>query len=71
MPSHEGLSLEVVKDHFFNLDLIFTLFIASPFCNLSFYYKLAEVPGVPRGILKIQFKQKLVIYLACHPQGYP
>ena len=25
-------------------------YIAPPFCNLSFYYKLAEVPGVARGI---------------------
>ena len=56
MSSHEGLSLEFV---FLNLDFIF--FIHSlhrrPFCNLSFYYKLAEVPGVACGILNIELKK--------------
>ena len=37
--------------------------MASPFCNLYFTYKLAEVPGVARGILKIKLKQKHNIYL--------
>jgi len=45
------------------LDLIFTFFITPLFCYLSFYYKLAEVPGVARGILKKEFKQKTLIYL--------
>ena len=48
MPCHEGLSFEVIKDL-----LLFTLLIAPPFCNLSFYYNLDEVPGVAHGILKI------------------
>jgi len=64
MPSHKGLSLEVVKDHFFYLDLI-TLFIAPPIYNIFFYYKvhkLAEVPGVAGGILIIELK-KLIIFL--------
>ena len=46
------------------MDLI-TLFIAPPIYNISFYYKvhkLAEVPGVAGGILKIELK-KLIIYL--------
>ena len=44
--------LEVLKDHFlfFNLDLI-----APPFRNL-FFYQQDEVPGVARGILKIELK---------------
>ena len=65
MSSHEGLSLEVVKDHFYTFfKLKFNLFIAPKFCNLSFYYKLDEVPDVTHGILKIDLKQKLIIYLA-------
>ena len=35
---------------FFLVWIQFTLFIAPPFSNLSFNYKLAEVPGVARGI---------------------
>ena len=48
--------LEVLKDHFlfFNLRR-FVIF---------FFYQQDEVPGVARGILKIELKQKLVIYLA-------
>ena len=57
MPSLKGLSLEVVKDPFFKIRILFTLFIALPFCKLSFYYKLAEVPGVARGILKIELRK--------------
>ena len=45
--------------------ILFTLFIAPPFCNLSFYYNIAEVLGVARGILKIE------LFSFCHPQGYP
>ena len=60
MTSQEGLSLEVVKDHFlcflFGVNLL--LFIAPPFCKFSYYYKLAEVPGGARGILKIESIQK-------------
>ena len=32
--------------------------------NLSFYYKLDEVPGVAHGNLKIALNKKLEIYLA-------
>jgi len=48
-----GLSLEVVKDHFcflFGFIIYFIHCHAPLFRNLSFYYKLAEVPGVARGI---------------------
>ena len=41
---------------FFNFEF---LIIAAPSCNLTFYYKLAEVPGVTRGILKIKLKKSL------------
>ena len=50
--------MDVVTDHF-----VLNSF-APPFSNLSFNYKLAEVPGVAPGILKIELKQKLIIYLA-------
>ena len=43
--------------------LICTLFIAPPLCNLSFYYKLAEVLGVARGILKIELKKNYLAYI--------
>ena len=57
MQSREGLSLEVVKEHFYFLFFIwieFTVFIAPPF-----YDKLAEVPGIASGILKIDKNKKL------------
>ena len=66
-----GLSLEVVKDQFFSffyLDLIYFIYCTA----VSFYYKLAEVPGVARGILKIELRQKTLNFFSfCHPQGYP
>ena len=50
----------------------FILFIATSFCNLSFYFTQAELPGVARGILKIELKQKTYIsFSLCHPQDYP
>ena len=32
---------------------------------------LAKVPGVARGILKIELKKKLHFLSSCHPQGTP
>ena len=54
-------SLKALKDHF--LFIKFILFIAPPFCNLSFYYKLDEV---------LKLKQKNYNFFSfCHPQGDP
>ena len=57
---------------FFLIGILFTLFIAPPCCDLSFYFKLAEVPGVARGILKIKLIQKTYnLFSSYRPQGYP
>ena len=48
---------------FFYLDLIYFIHCTAVLWSF-FYYKLAEVPGVARGILKMELKQKLIIYLA-------
>ena len=58
MPSHEGLSLSKRPILFFFGFYLLYPYIAPLFCNLSFYYKQAEMPGVARGILEIILKQK-------------
>ena len=42
--------MEVLKDPFFKIWILST----------SFYYKLAEVPGGARGILKIELKKYII-----------
>ena len=65
MPSHEGLNLEVVKTIFFNLDFIYFIHsLHRRFVIFLFITKLAEVPGVACGILKIEFIKKRIIKFA-------
>ena len=63
MPSYEGLSLDVVKDHllFSFLIWIYNLLFSMHHRSVIFfyYYKLAEVPGNDREILEIELRKNL------------